>query len=85
MGAPATLCGVNAKTLPVLLLESPCSLKENLLTDVSLSWNVLGILCWYGEGRGLTEEKLVGASGLAKREVCRDRRLLKGVFDFPDA
>lgn len=55
------------------------------MTDVSLSWNVLGILCWYGEGRGLTEEKLVGASGLAKREVCRDRRLLKGVFDFPDA
>lgn len=45
VGAPVTLCSVNAKILPVLLLESPCSLQENLLTDVSLSWNVLGILC----------------------------------------
>lgn len=34
------------------------------------------------KGGALQRGKLVGASGLAKREVCRDGRLPEGVFDF---
>lgn len=39
-------------------------------------------MVWRREGGPLTERKLVGASGPGKREVCRDRHLPEGVYDF---